>query len=312
VLGPTGGAAGNFLRDDGSWQAAAGGVATGLTNSQFALMPPSTIKARTGSTGLPEDLVGSGVATLLPLFNNIDKGLVPGSAGGTTAFLRADGAWATPAAGGSVSGLAFNQIQDVSPFRLLGRSGGSGTIQELSPLTVASMLPLFQGSGFGLVPAPTGGVASGSVLFKDGEFGFGRPSGASKGMMQSGISAVDMVTPQMQQHHAGHPKFWLNAKVVAGVPTLSGNYNISSIVDMAIGQFQANFTAPFSGISWSCAATVEAIGTQMTVANGRAVVIRPSGIDANSIKVMCHDRTSTTNLPKDPGSWHLQGWGPLQ
>lgn len=155
---------GMFLRDDGKWSSP-----TGLGNGQFALMPPSTIKGTPGATGLPQDLVGSAVGTLLPLFNNIDKGLVPGSAGGTTAFLRADGAWAAPSVGGGVSGVAFNQIADISPRVFLGNTNASGSIQQLSPLTAASMLPRMLGTGFGLVAVPTGG-ASGYFLRDDGSF----------------------------------------------------------------------------------------------------------------------------------------------
>lgn len=157
---------GMFLRDDGKWSSP-----TGLGNGQFALMPPATIKGTPGATGLPQDLVGSGVATLLPVFNNVDKGLVPAGAGGSTAnFLRADGAWAAPSVAGGVSGVALNQIQDVKPFSILGRpSVSSGTIQEMTPLQTASLLPAFLGTGLGMVIAPTGG-ASGYFLQDDGSF----------------------------------------------------------------------------------------------------------------------------------------------
>ncbi len=159
-------ASGMFLRDDGKW-----GSPTGLGNGQFALMPPATIKGTPGATGLPQDLVGSGVATLLPVFNNVDKGLVPGgSNGGTSNFLRADGSWAAPSVGAGVSGLTLSQIGDVSPLTILGKSSNaSGTIEQMSPLSVASLLPRFSGTGVGLVNAPTGG-ASGYFLRDDGSF----------------------------------------------------------------------------------------------------------------------------------------------
>lgn len=40
------------------------------------------------------------VTALLDTFTSVLKGLVPASGGGTTNFLRADGAWAAPAGGG--------------------------------------------------------------------------------------------------------------------------------------------------------------------------------------------------------------------
>lgn len=46
----------------------------------------------------------TGVDATLPLFTSTDAGLTPGSGGGTTNFLRADGTWAAPPAGsGGVS-----------------------------------------------------------------------------------------------------------------------------------------------------------------------------------------------------------------
>ena len=42
-------------------------------------------------------------------FTDTTEGVVPQSGGGTTAFLRADGTWATPAGGGG-SGLTFQEV----------------------------------------------------------------------------------------------------------------------------------------------------------------------------------------------------------
>ena len=42
-------------------------------------------------------------------FTSTVEGVVPKSGGGTTAFLRADGTWATPAGGGA-GGLTFQEV----------------------------------------------------------------------------------------------------------------------------------------------------------------------------------------------------------
>lgn len=42
----------------------------------------------------------TGADVTLPLFTSTDAGLVSGSGGGTSNFLRADGTWAAPAGGG--------------------------------------------------------------------------------------------------------------------------------------------------------------------------------------------------------------------
>jgi len=60
----------------------------------------------TASGGAGEELTGAQATTLLDTFTSALKGLAPASGGGTSNFLRADGTWAAPAAGGA----SFTQI----------------------------------------------------------------------------------------------------------------------------------------------------------------------------------------------------------
>lgn len=53
----------------------------------------------TAGTGVPEVITGTQATTLLDVFTDLLKGLVPASGGGTTTFLRADGTFAAPASG---------------------------------------------------------------------------------------------------------------------------------------------------------------------------------------------------------------------
>jgi hypothetical protein len=71
-------------------------AAGSITNAMLADMAASRFKARNsgGGTGPPEDLTGTQATALLDLFSSTLKGLVPLSGGGTTNFLRADGAFA--------------------------------------------------------------------------------------------------------------------------------------------------------------------------------------------------------------------------
>jgi Collagen triple helix repeat (20 copies) len=71
-----------------------------VTNASLADVPTATLKGRvTAATGDPEDLTGAQATTLLAPFAGSTQGVVPVSTGGTTDFLRADGAWAPPPAG---------------------------------------------------------------------------------------------------------------------------------------------------------------------------------------------------------------------
>lgn len=84
-----------------------------VTNDKAADMATARIKGRvTASTGDPEDLTGAQATSILSQFNSTDQGVVPGSGGGTSNFLRADGSWAVPAGGGGSSTLDAPPIID--------------------------------------------------------------------------------------------------------------------------------------------------------------------------------------------------------
>ena len=76
-------------------------TANAVTNAKLAQMPTITFKGNaTGLPADPQDLTGTQATAMLDLFTSALRGLVPGSGGGTTNFLRADGTWATPPGGG--------------------------------------------------------------------------------------------------------------------------------------------------------------------------------------------------------------------
>jgi hypothetical protein len=113
----SGGGPSTFLRAAGTWAAPPGGgggvsdgdkgditvSASGATwtidanavgNSKLAQVATATLKGRaTAGTGDVEDLTGTQATALLDTFTSAAKGLAPASGGGTTTFLRADGAW---------------------------------------------------------------------------------------------------------------------------------------------------------------------------------------------------------------------------
>ena len=86
-----------------------------------------------------EEGTGAQVNTLLPVFTDTLKGIVPPSGGGTTQFLRADQTWATPTGGGGGTGLAdaYQVITDGSaPASAVG--AGTFKLRASAPLTVAT------------------------------------------------------------------------------------------------------------------------------------------------------------------------------
>lgn len=93
---------------------AAGGTALTIADNSVGLTKLADIVTgrfvgRTAAgTGDPELLTGTQATTLLDVFTSALKGLVPASGGGTSNFLRSDGAWASPAGAGTVTNSAGN------------------------------------------------------------------------------------------------------------------------------------------------------------------------------------------------------------
>lgn len=150
------------------------------------------------------------LTALIQLFTPSLSGVVPASGGGTSDFLRADGTWAVPPSGGggitdgnkgdvTVSGsgtiwvinsgvVTYSKIQNVSTSNaILGRLGGTGSIQELTGTQTTTLLDVFTNSLKGIVPPSGGGTAN--FLRADGVWA--APPGGGGGGAVSSVSAAD-------------------------------------------------------------------------------------------------------------------------
>jgi hypothetical protein len=86
-----------------------------VTNAKAAQMAHGTIKGRTSSgLGDPEDLSAADATALMEVFTSGLKGLAPGSGGGTTNYLRADGAWAAPSGTATIFPDTAFTIQNIT------------------------------------------------------------------------------------------------------------------------------------------------------------------------------------------------------
>jgi hypothetical protein len=116
-----------------------------VTNAKAANMEQATIKGRAvgAGTGDPTDLTATQATAVLDVFTSSLKGLTPSSGGGTTNFLRADGTWTAPPAGGATD------LSYTASTRLLESSTG-----------VDVTLPLVTSTDAGLAPSSGGGTTN--------------------------------------------------------------------------------------------------------------------------------------------------------
>lgn len=165
-------AAGKFLKADGSFAVPSGTGITQLTsdvtagpgsgsqaatiannavtNAKAAQMAAHTFKGNnTGSTANAIDLTKAEITAELNQFTTTLQGVVPGSGGGSTNFLRADGTWAAPAGGST------------SPLTTKGDLYGFSTLDARVPIgSNGQILTADSSAALGLAwkAAPAGGI----------------------------------------------------------------------------------------------------------------------------------------------------------
>lgn len=137
-----------------------------VTNAMLADMAASTFKGRDsgGGAGPPQDLSATQATALLNTFTNTLKGLVPLSGGGTTNFLRADGAFAAPA-----TFVAATQAeQEAASSLTVGTTPGR---QHFSPSALKAWVrfnsggTISSGGSYGVTSVTDGGALSMTVNF---------------------------------------------------------------------------------------------------------------------------------------------------
>lgn len=105
-----------------------------ISNSQLANMAAHTFKGNnTGSSAAPLDLTATQLTAELNQFTSSLQGVVPGSGGGTTNFLRADGTWQQPPT--TAVGYGFTSINTTN-----------GSVTVTSGNTLFYPFPTIQGS----------------------------------------------------------------------------------------------------------------------------------------------------------------------
>lgn len=127
-----------------------------ITNTMLAQMATLTIKGNnTGGASNAIDLTVAQVNAVLPVFTSSLNGLAPLSGGGTTNFLRADGTWAAPVGGGTVTSVSVVTANGISG------SVATATSTPAITLTLGAITPSSVNAS-GSITVGTGGLITGS------------------------------------------------------------------------------------------------------------------------------------------------------
>lgn len=97
-----------------------------ITNAKLADMAQATVKGRAAGAGPGPagDLTEAELRTIIGNVASGTAGLAPASGGGTTNFLRADGTWASPPSGGSITLAAAQATTSGTQFDFTGLPAG--------------------------------------------------------------------------------------------------------------------------------------------------------------------------------------------
>ena len=74
---------------------------------------------------------------------------------------------------------------------------------------------------------------------------------ATQANMEAASSATVFITPSVQTFHPTHPKDWLYADLTSSTPTIAGSSGVSSLTDIAVGNFDINLTTAYSSVNYS-------------------------------------------------------------
>jgi len=150
----------------------------------------------------------------------------------------------------------------------------------------------------------SGGVRMGQIAASDTAPGLIEI--ATQADQETATSTILAVTPGRQHFHPGHPKAWLSCGVAADIQQ---SYNITSLTDTGTGIVTVTIATDFAAATYAALVTVEKINTTLTEANERIGHIRNATRAVGSVAFDCNDTTTTTNLTKDPTTWHVAMFG---
>jgi len=159
------------------------------------------------------------------------------------------------------------------------------------------------GDNAGVTSVATGGLATGGTITTTGTI---TVTAAVQSDQETGTSNTVAVTPGTQHFHPSAAKVWGNLGVTG---TANQSFGISSLTDTGTGDVQVNFSTNFSAGTYCAQGNAQRQLTNGAVASAREVSVKSGTIAVGSVSFQCWDKTTSTNLAKDPTTWHIMCFG---
>lgn len=131
---------------------------------------------------------------------------------------------------------------------------------------------------------------------------------ATQAEMEAGTDVNKAVTPGRAHFHPASCKAWLSCGVAAD---LQQSYNITSLTDTGTGIVTVTINVDFAAATYMTQVTVEKTLTTLNAVDARTPNLRNASRAAGSVAFDCKDDTATTNVIKDPLTWHVAMFGDL-
>jgi hypothetical protein len=125
---------------------------------------------------------------------------------------------------------------------------------------------------------------------------FGTVKYANQSAMEAETSGAAAGSDAIK-YSPGVAKFWLEANVSGGVPTLQNSYNTTSISDTGDGRLGVTIATDFSSANWAAIGSPNNVGIR---------VLTFVGALSGSVEANARD---PNNVLSDPGGWNVCGFG---
>lgn len=176
------------------------------------------------------------------------------------------------------SNIANSQLSNMAEATIKGRAsgGGTGAPQDLTAAQVRTIVGNATDTTVGLVEK------------------------ATQAEMEA-ETADKYADAALLKYHPAISKCWGLVTVSGGTPTLSVNYNVTSITDAAVGQLTVTIGSDFSSANYAIIPGIERAGTGTAAADALIVAVRNGTRAAGSFTLDCYATDSFSY--RDPGSW---------